>query len=124
MIKVWHTHLGYERTAMSVRDSLSDILPGADNNDDPVVDVRVHAIIQYPRCYDELFALKSYLDLPNFPVKYGSCAEEGRAGSRSERRVGRRRRWRWRRRRVVFVVVVFVVDVVVAPAGQRRGVEA
>ena len=86
---------------MSVRESLSDILPGGsgrgrggsspsspdagdggdagggnNNGDDPVVDVRVHAILQYPRCYDELFASKSYLDSPNFPIKYGSCAEE------------------------------------------------
>jgi hypothetical protein len=49
---------------------------GGNNNDDPVVDVRVHAILQYPSCYDELFSSKSYLDSPIFPIKYGSCAEE------------------------------------------------
>ena len=49
---------------------------GGNNNDDPVVDVRVHAILQYPSCYDELFSSRSYLDSPIFPIKYGSCAEE------------------------------------------------
>mmetsp|Transcript_31608 Transcript_31608/g.66461 ORF Transcript_31608/g.66461 Transcript_31608/m.66461 type:complete len:648 (+) Transcript_31608:95-2038(+) len=95
MIKIWHTHLGYERTNLSVQDSLSDILPGfsANNNNDAKTtaghkkkpsaatvvgtpDVRIHAILQYPRCYDELFSSPSYLNSPNFPTKYNDCKEE------------------------------------------------
>lgn len=88
MIKVWHTHLGYERTMMSVRDSLSDILPGdvagggrsstaaGGGGTTTTPDVRVHAILRYPRCYDELFESSAYLNSPNFPTKYANCAEE------------------------------------------------
>ncbi|KAL3795291.1 hypothetical protein ACHAW5_010319 [Stephanodiscus triporus] len=110
MVKVWHTHLGYERTMMSVRDSLSDILPGdVGGGGGPLAprgrsltasggrsstaaggggktttktttpDVRVHAILRYPRCYDELFESSAYLNSPNFPTKYANCAEEEEA---------------------------------------------
>jgi diketogulonate reductase-like aldo/keto reductase len=81
MIKIWHTHLGYERTMLSVRDSLSDILPatksdvaGGSSNGHP--DVRIHAILQYPRCYDELFATPAYMNSPNLSTKYSNCSEE------------------------------------------------
>ena len=98
MIKIWHTHLGYERTMLSVEDSLSDILPEkhggdqsssktsssaitknkADNNsnNEGGPDVRIHAILQYPRCYNELFTSSSYQTSPNFPIKYTNCNEE------------------------------------------------
>ena len=95
MIKIWHTHLGYERTMLSVQDSLSDILPEkkdtahnnkkglpsssttkSSNDSDGGPDIRIHAILQYPRCYNELFTSNSYLSSPNFPIKYTSCQEE------------------------------------------------
>ena len=91
IIKVWHTHLGYERTLNSVHDSLSDILPGIFSSGaaldpsswkkDP--QVKVHAIIQYPRCYDTLFSSKYYQSSPNVPVKYSNCYEEEEAFSKS-----------------------------------------
>ncbi|KAL3758967.1 hypothetical protein ACHAWU_003038 [Discostella pseudostelligera] len=102
MIKIWHTHLGYERTMLSVQNSLSDILPGggigssskssqahgvnksksdANANKQFTVgggrsNVRIHAIMQHPRCYDELFTSSTYLTSPNIPIKYQSCREE------------------------------------------------
>lgn len=93
MIKIWHTHLGYERTMLSVQDSLSDILPEKKdtthnnkkglpssssklNDSEGGPDIRIHAILQYPRCYNELFTSNSYLSSPNFPIKYTSCQEE------------------------------------------------
>jgi diketogulonate reductase-like aldo/keto reductase len=80
MIKIWHTHLGYDRTMLSVRDSLSNLLPT--KTDVGVVgssghpDVRIHAILQHPRCYDELFATPTYLNSPNLSTKYSNCSEE------------------------------------------------
>lgn len=94
MIKIWHTHLGYERTMLSVQDSLSDILPAQTNQDNgnqqpkrgkanknkasssTQPDVRIHAILQYPRCYDSLFTTEEYLSSSNFSKKYNSCQEE------------------------------------------------
>lgn len=93
MIKIWHTHLGYERTMLSVRDSLSDILPGTTTKSDVAgssghhPDVRVHAILQYPRCYDELFASPAYINSPNLSTKYTNCAEEEDALEDSIKRV-------------------------------------
>ena len=84
IIKIWQTHLGYGRTLLSVQDSLGDILSGIKTNereeeaakDQNELSVRIHAILQYPRCYDELFSSKEYLETPNVPVKYSSCQEE------------------------------------------------
>ena len=96
LIKIWHTHLGYERTMLSVRDSLSDILPATTTKSDVAggsssghhPDVRVHAILQYPRCYDELFASPAYMNSPNLSsTKYANCAEEEDALEDSIKRV-------------------------------------
>ncbi|KAL7483334.1 hypothetical protein ACHAW6_008980 [Cyclotella cf. meneghiniana] len=87
IIKIWHTHLGYERTMMSVHDSLSDILPGvfssaaSSSSWDPSSwkkdpRVKIHAVLQYPRCYDTLFSSHYYQSSPSFPVKYSNCREE------------------------------------------------
>lgn len=91
IIKIWHTHFGYERTLNSVHDSLSHIFPGVFFSGaalDPSswkkdLRVKVHAIIQYPRCYDTLFTSKYYQSSPNFPVKYSNCYEEEDAFARS-----------------------------------------
>lgn len=78
LIKIHHTHLGYERTMLSVQNSLDDILPGSTGgtSSSNTIDIRVHAVIQYPRCYDSFFASETYKKSPNFPVKHSSCYEE------------------------------------------------
>lgn len=78
LIKIHHTHLGYERTMLSVQNSLDDILPGSTGgtSSSNTMDIRVHAVIQYPRCYDSFFASETYKKSPNFPVKHSSCYEE------------------------------------------------
>ena len=91
IIKIWHTHLTYERTMISVHDSLSDILPGifsSGASSDPFSwkkdpRVKVHAVIQYPRCYETLFSSTYYRTSPNFPIKYSNCREEEDAISKS-----------------------------------------
>ena len=83
LIKIHHTHLGYERTMLSVQNSLSDILPGfhskSGTTSSYTPDFRVHAIIQYPRCYDSFFTSSIYKNSPNFPTKHSSCHEEEEA---------------------------------------------
>ncbi|VEU40395.1 unnamed protein product [Pseudo-nitzschia multistriata] len=49
--KVWYTHLGYERTLLSARSSLEAL---AEARDHPGVDLRVHLLLHWPRCYDEI----------------------------------------------------------------------
>lgn len=43
--KVWYTHLGYERTKLSVRESLAEL-------NSP--DIQVHVLIHWPRCRDDI----------------------------------------------------------------------
>ena len=83
LIKIHHTHLGYERTMLSVQNSLSDILPSFNNNSGSSssngILFHVHAIIQYPRCYESFFDSALYKSSPNFPEKHQSCHEEEEA---------------------------------------------
>ena len=80
LIKIHHTHLGYERTMLSIQNSLSDILPELNGksgtSSSNTIDFRVHAVIQYPRCYDSFFMTETYKNSPNFPEKHSSCHEE------------------------------------------------
>ena len=46
--KVWYTHLGYERTMISVAESLQDLTT------DLGVDIRVHILLHWPRCDDAI----------------------------------------------------------------------
>ena len=47
--KIWYTHLGYERTKVSVQESLDAL---EDAILDESIDLNVHVLIHWPRCYD------------------------------------------------------------------------
>ena len=47
--KIWYTYLGYERTKLSVRESLEAL---GEAIKDPDVDLKVHFLIHWPRCYE------------------------------------------------------------------------
>lgn len=47
--KVWYTHLGYERTKISVKESLEELNNSPNNNN-----IRVHLLIHWPRCRDDI----------------------------------------------------------------------
>jgi diketogulonate reductase-like aldo/keto reductase len=47
--KVWYTHLGYERTKLSVKNSFENLKAAIDNDR---VDLKVHVLINWPRCYN------------------------------------------------------------------------
>ncbi len=49
--KVWYTHLGYDRTLLAVQDMLRSF---QEANDDPRVDLKLHVLLHWPRCYDEI----------------------------------------------------------------------
>lgn len=46
--KVWYTHLGYERTKIAVGESLRDLTMNQN------VDTRVHILLHWPRCDDNI----------------------------------------------------------------------
>jgi len=49
--KIWYTHLGYERTHLAVKDSLRNFQEAIDH---PNVDLKLHVLLHWPRCYDEI----------------------------------------------------------------------
>lgn len=49
--KVWHTHLGYDRTMVAVANSIEKLAPAIDH---PNVDLKLHVMIHWPRCYDSI----------------------------------------------------------------------
>eukprot|EP00522_Entomoneis_paludosa_P004981 CAMPEP_0172468292 /NCGR_PEP_ID=MMETSP1065-20121228/60931_1 /TAXON_ID=265537 /ORGANISM="Amphiprora paludosa, Strain CCMP125" /LENGTH=474 /DNA_ID=CAMNT_0013225653 /DNA_START=274 /DNA_END=1698 /DNA_ORIENTATION=+ len=46
--KVWYTHLGYERTKLSIQDSLESLRPALDHEK---VNLKLHVLLHWPRCY-------------------------------------------------------------------------
>mmetsp|Transcript_22371 Transcript_22371/g.42481 ORF Transcript_22371/g.42481 Transcript_22371/m.42481 type:complete len:478 (-) Transcript_22371:160-1593(-) len=49
--KVWYTHLGYERTKLSVKESVEALKAAIDS---PLVDLKLHVLLHWPKCYDEI----------------------------------------------------------------------
>jgi diketogulonate reductase-like aldo/keto reductase len=49
--KVWYTHLGYERTKLSVQESLQALAPVLEN---AKLDIRLHILLHWPRCFDNI----------------------------------------------------------------------
>jgi len=49
--KVWYTHLGYERTKIAVRNTFRNLKLAIDNEH---VNLKVHVILQWSRCYDSV----------------------------------------------------------------------
>lgn len=76
--KVWYTHLGYERTKISVKESLEDL---GDAIKDPNVDLRVHILLHWPRCYDTIPWMdceKEENALPDYVKKAGPPPHENK----------------------------------------------
>eukprot|EP00978_Attheya_sp_CCMP212_P027877 scaffold94607_cov56-Attheya_sp.AAC.3 len=49
--KVWYTHLGYDRTVLSVGESLSDLAATASGS---TIKIRVHVLLHWSRCHDDI----------------------------------------------------------------------
>ena len=46
--KVWYTHLGYQRTKLSVEETLKALKPAIESDK---VDLKLHILLHWPRCY-------------------------------------------------------------------------
>jgi diketogulonate reductase-like aldo/keto reductase len=63
--KVWYTHLGYERTKISVKESLKDISSSTPNN----LSIHVHVLLHWPKCDDTIpwmHCLEEENELPKY----------------------------------------------------------
>ena len=49
--KVWYTHLGYNRTLLAVKSSLESLQEATNH---PNVDLKIHMMLHWPRCYDTI----------------------------------------------------------------------
>lgn len=53
--KVWYTHLGYNRTILSVKESLNELSNSKiTSTADHDLDIRVHILIHWPRCRNDI----------------------------------------------------------------------
>ena len=52
--KVWYTHLGYERTKLSVEDSLADLQLATSSTGSSHRQIYVHMLLHWPRCNDDI----------------------------------------------------------------------
>lgn len=69
--KIWHTHLGYERTRLAVKESLKNFGPALKEKN---VDLKLHVLIHQPRCIDgqdQLSCEHQEIQLPNKVRKAG-----------------------------------------------------
>jgi diketogulonate reductase-like aldo/keto reductase len=49
--KIWYTHLGYDRTLLAIKDSLHNFQEAIDH---PNVDLKLHVLLHWPRCYEKI----------------------------------------------------------------------
>jgi len=59
--KVWYTHLGYERTKVSVKESLKDL------ESDNTRQIYVHMLLHWPRCHDDIEWMNCESEENNLP---------------------------------------------------------
>lgn len=62
--KVWYTHLGYERTRYAVESSLKALKEAIDHKN---VDLKLHVMIHWPRCYDNISWMNCELEENELP---------------------------------------------------------
>ena len=62
--KVWYTHLGYERTKLSVKESLDAFAPLIENSN---LDLHLHFMLHWPRCFDNIPWMNCKDDEANLP---------------------------------------------------------
>lgn len=49
--KIWYTHLGYDRTLLAAQESLHNLKDAIDH---PNVDLKLHVLLHWPRCYEAI----------------------------------------------------------------------
>ena len=68
MTKIWYTHLGYERTKLSVEESLLDLASAASSTTTiGNVPIYVHMLLHWPRCDDNISWMRCEEEENNLP---------------------------------------------------------
>lgn len=62
--KIWYTHLGYHRTKLAVEESMRALDPVVRN---PRVDLRIHFLLHWPRCFDSIHPMNCRHEEANLP---------------------------------------------------------
>ena len=68
IIKVWYTHLVYDRTYLSVLESMERLR----NLEDTNRNIKVHVLLLWPRCYDKV----SWIDCKGDQERISQYAKE------------------------------------------------
>lgn len=64
--KVWYTYLGYERTKISVAESLEQLVSSSDG--EQLKNIRVHVLIHWPRCIERMDFMNCEQEEENLPA--------------------------------------------------------
>jgi len=64
--KIWYTHLGYERTLLGAEDILNNFKEAIDH---PNVDLKLHVLLHWPRCYENIPWMDCEGEEANLPVE-------------------------------------------------------
>jgi len=59
--KVWYTHLGYERTILSVKESLENL------SSSPAIKIHLHLLLHWPRCDESISWMRCEEEENNLP---------------------------------------------------------
>ncbi|KAG7351180.1 aldo-keto oxidoreductase [Nitzschia inconspicua] len=62
--KVWYTHLGYNRTMIAAKSSLDSLKEAIDH---PNVDLKVHLMLHWPRCFGDVSWMNCEEEEANLP---------------------------------------------------------
>jgi diketogulonate reductase-like aldo/keto reductase len=76
IVKVWYTHLGYERTNLAVLESLANFKEVIEHEN---IDLRVHILLHWPKCFDNIDWMnceKEESDLPQNVRELGADPRE------------------------------------------------
>lgn len=67
--KVWYTHLGYERTKLSVEESLADLQLDTSSGSSHRQIIYVHMLLHWPRCNDNIEWMNCEEEERNLPQR-------------------------------------------------------
>ena len=68
--KIWYTHLGYERTKISIEESLADLqLVSTSSGESSQRQIYVHMLLHWPRCNDDIEWMHCQEEERNLPQR-------------------------------------------------------
>jgi len=85
--KLWHTHLGYERTALSVKKMIEGYKKVLN---DERVDLKIHVLLNWPRCYDNV----NFMDCEEEEKNLSEEMKSAKSPSHLEKDVAWKQSWK------------------------------